>query len=345
MSAFNVISVIGTGITLLGFLLVIIPNERDQTTISYIIANDGTKGPNGGNLKEAGGDFPDVRLWDETGEYLGGRMDPGMCEEGRTDCTTTVDTQEAATYTLFSGNSDAICIAWTGLNWAGGQKNYGFHPGNWAYACGARGYESGNWYYAGIPLPGIDYADDAYCAWFDSSTVTSAEDVKLDYFCKNLPPVNFRTEEDPNRLQFWSKARYVFSSDPSVKTSTVPPSPAQKKRVANRRTQSLSKRMAQDTRIIKSHFQKHSAAQLCESPRSIGQPFVSYSERKFCFMPTKTLYPFCEDVEGGACWSDEENKVIGKSGEDGDDGSIIHGNGEDIPDLGHITNTIIWGKQ
>lgn len=29
-------------------------------------------------------------------------------------------------------------------------------------------------------------------------------------------------------------------------------------------------------------------------------------------MPTKTVYPFCDDIEGGACWSEEEDKVIAK---------------------------------
>ena len=68
MAAANIISVIGTGITLLSFLLDNVPDGPDQTKISYIIANDGANG----DLSDAGGDLPDVRLWDETGEFLAG---------------------------------------------------------------------------------------------------------------------------------------------------------------------------------------------------------------------------------------------------------------------------------
>lgn len=135
--AAELISVIGTAVTLLSFLTSQIPSGPNEAEISYVIANDGAHG----SLTSAGGDMPDVRMWDETAEFLGGHYDPGHCSEGFTTCTTKVNTQEAVTYTLFTGNTDAICIPWTGLSWAGGQKKYGFHPGNWAHAC-----NSGAWY-------------------------------------------------------------------------------------------------------------------------------------------------------------------------------------------------------
>lgn len=141
MAVFDVVLVVGTAIHLMSFVVDIKLNSLKKTTISYIIATDGANG----RLTNAGGHLPDVRLWDDTGKYLGGKMDPGKCGEGRTDCTTEVNTQDLATYTLFSGNSDAICIAWTSLTLAGGQENYGFHPGNFARACGILGFESGNW--------------------------------------------------------------------------------------------------------------------------------------------------------------------------------------------------------
>ena len=143
MAAANIISVIGTGITLLSFLLDSVPSgETEKAKVSYIIANDGANG----DLTDAGGDLPDIRHWDETAEFLGATYDPGHCDEGVTTCTTEVNTQQAVTYTLLTGNNNAICIAWTGLSWAGGQQKYGFHPGNWAHACDESGYESGYWY-------------------------------------------------------------------------------------------------------------------------------------------------------------------------------------------------------
>jgi len=138
----TIITVIGTTVTLLGFLLDNAPHSADQAKISYIIANDGA----GGDLSSAGGDLPDVRLFDETAEFLGASFDPGSCPEGYTTCTTDVNTQEAVTYTLFTGNTDAICIAWTGVAWAGGQKKYGFYLGNWTNACDRDPWNTGgNW--------------------------------------------------------------------------------------------------------------------------------------------------------------------------------------------------------
>lgn len=141
MATGTIISVIGTGVTLLSFLLDSVPDAPDGAKISYIIANDGANG----DLTGAGGDMPDMRLWDETGEFLGINADPGGCGEGATNCETEVDTQEAPTYALFTGNDDAICIAWTGMNWSGQQKKFGFHPGNWAHACDYTSYNSGSW--------------------------------------------------------------------------------------------------------------------------------------------------------------------------------------------------------
>lgn len=146
MAAANVISVIGTLVSVLGIITSNIPETPDKAKVQYIIANDD---PNGTGLSNAGGDLPDVRMWDETAEFLGANYDGSNCEEGYTTCTSEVSTQEAVTYTLFSGNDDAICIAWTGISWAGGQKKYGFHPGNWAHGCDAGGYrgdkQKGNW--------------------------------------------------------------------------------------------------------------------------------------------------------------------------------------------------------
>lgn len=136
--AANIISILGTAVTIFTAIKDGFPDPPAGAKVKYIIANDD---PDGTGLTSAGGDLPDLRMWDETIEFLGGSYDPGNCPEGYTTCTTEVDTQEAVTYTLFTGNDDAICIAWTGMSWAGGQKKYGFHPGNWAHGCDAGGYD------------------------------------------------------------------------------------------------------------------------------------------------------------------------------------------------------------
>lgn len=143
MSAGTVISLIGTGVTILSFLLDNVPSSSGgEAKVSYTIANDGANG----DLTGAGGDLPDLRMWDETAEFLGiTTQDNTNCGEGYTTCTTSVSTNEAPTYTLFTGNDDAICIAWTGISFPGGNQKFGFHPGQWAHGCSQYGNGGGKW--------------------------------------------------------------------------------------------------------------------------------------------------------------------------------------------------------
>lgn len=61
--------------------------------------------------------------------------------------------------------------------------------------------------------------------------------------------------------------------------------------------------------LVKSRSDDHSAKELCEAKTSAGPSFVSFTDRQFCHMETKTLYPLCEDVETGACFDDETNTI------------------------------------
>ena len=144
----TLISVIGTAVTILAFALSEIPDPPGKAQVTYIIANDGTTGPEtpGEYSEGVGGDLPDVRLFDETAEFLGANYDGSDCPEGYSTCKTDVNTQEVPTYALFSGNDDAICIAWTGIASGGRQQKYGFHPGNWAHACDRIEDRGGYWY-------------------------------------------------------------------------------------------------------------------------------------------------------------------------------------------------------
>lgn len=70
-------------------------------------------GLDGGGLTNAGGDLPDVRLFNEFGEFLGMSADPGFIVDGTTGeikVRHNGDLGQQATYTLFSANDNAICI-------------------------------------------------------------------------------------------------------------------------------------------------------------------------------------------------------------------------------------------
>lgn len=79
-----------------------------QTTMRIVAGLDGTEG-----LSNAGGDYPDVRLFGENGEFLGAEYDPGYVEDGtHYDVTIQQTSEQQPTYALFTGNTDAICIAY-----------------------------------------------------------------------------------------------------------------------------------------------------------------------------------------------------------------------------------------
>jgi hypothetical protein len=77
-----------------------------------------------GKLSNAGGDLPDVRLFNEAGEFLGGEYDPGYIEDGTTgkDIRVEQSSEQQATYGLFTANDDAICIALLSIVWPDEQK-------------------------------------------------------------------------------------------------------------------------------------------------------------------------------------------------------------------------------
>ncbi|KXX80765.1 hypothetical protein MMYC01_203935 [Madurella mycetomatis] len=349
-----IVSAVGTAVTLVSFSLDQIPTSDSETaTVSYVIANDGANG----DLTSAGGNKPDLRMWDETGEFIAiETQDDEYCGEGWTTCSTDVGTLEAPTYTLFTGNDDAICIAWAGISFPGGNQKFGFHPGQWAHACSnyEDGGGGGKWYYAGTSVPGLDEnVETVYCAWVDRDgdiettgfqvhwpefDGEQSEEQSMSYYCDNRPPVDFREEEDPSTIWRWNRKRSLLSGAPSLGRSLSQAQeapPGERKRSRKRRTGcGLPNRFERDRRLIKSYRAHHRASELCDpNGNAVGQSFVSYVERMFCHMPTKTLYPFCEDVTDGACWSDAENRITAK----GDRISV-----ENLPDMSHINRTIVW---
>lgn len=87
-------------------------------------------------LDNAGGDIPDIRLFNEVGEFLGGSYDPGFIEDGtRSDVRVEQNSEQQATYALFTANDDAVCLAYISIVWPDEQK-YGW-LGSWGRQCGA----------------------------------------------------------------------------------------------------------------------------------------------------------------------------------------------------------------
>ena len=311
--------------------------------------------------------MPDVRLFDETAELHGANYGGSDGLEGCSTCKTDINTQEVPTYALFSGNDDAICNAWTGVASGGRQQRYGFHAGNGAHACDRIGDRGGCWYvlmtttnskaserrrkltirrfYSGQKVPGISSEDDVFCAWIDRKgdipttgfsvhwpelDCDNSPDRSLNYYCNNNPSVEFRNHPGPNTIAYWlqkcnSKAN---TSSPGNVSEAFPLE-------SGLRSEKIMRRFEKDPMVVNSYFPKHAATELCNrSLKPAGQSFVSFAERKFCFMPTKTWYDFCEDVEEDTCWDEKVNGVVAKNV---DVSKMV------IPDLSHISKVVVWG--
>lgn len=138
------IGVIGSILTIFSFVSDNFPTpEENGATINFKVGLDGAGNP---PLKEGGGDKPDIRLWTEQGDFLGITINDGKkCESGADKCETKVTgfTQQP-TYTLFTGNTDAICLAWSSITFPGGDK-YAVTLGNWARACDREYDRGGSW--------------------------------------------------------------------------------------------------------------------------------------------------------------------------------------------------------
>lgn len=136
MAVAAVINVIGVLSGILGIAQFGIDNFGASDTGGSVVRFQVGLNSDGG-LDNAGGDIPDIRLFNEVGEFLGGSYDPGFIEDGTTgsDIRVTQKSEQQATYALFSANDDAVCLAYISIVWPDEQK-YGW-LGSWGRQCGA----------------------------------------------------------------------------------------------------------------------------------------------------------------------------------------------------------------
>ncbi|KAJ4305968.1 hypothetical protein N0V88_000758 [Collariella sp. IMI 366227] len=279
-----------------------------------------------GCLSNAGRDLPDVRLFNEGGEFLGISADPGKIKDGST-ATIKVkhkdDNTQQATYALFSANNNAICISALTITWPSGDE-YAWLS-NWGEACG------GAWYYSNVYVKGTSHQPPlpvdrrqrrpAYPGfqihWPEFVTkadvATPPPHATEEYLCNAGPPFKLYTHPDPLGITLWKKTNkrggreITHSSAPPQPTASTPGAaapPAPKPDLSTSPAPvSLPLPTPSHSRfadfLVVSQESKHSAKQLCESTTSAGPDFASEQEQLFCRMSDKTLWQFCngEEVE------------------------------------------------
>lgn len=272
-----------------------------------------------GGLNNAGGDLPDVRLFNEAGKFLGIAADPGSIGDGSTGeikVDHKDDNGQQATYALFTANDNAICVASASITWPNGDQ-YGW-VGDWGRECG------GSWYYSNVFIQGSDYKPD--CLWIDANgdqpqtgfQVHWPEFVQRDdgkpgekdgldvgYFCEAGPPFTLYTSHEPRAVTYW-----VLSNGKKVKRGATGRSSIHQRRqqmVRERQgngtdaaghgtTHTLAQKLGEMLVLDHGNNGQHSAAKLCSSPTSMGPDFANDAEGLFCRMSDKTLWVFCDGV-------------------------------------------------
>lgn len=213
-------------------------------------------------------------------------------------------------------------------------------------------------YYANQVTPGVPNAADNYCLWLDvyGRNFTTGFQIHwpemnpperaLDdfgYYCKNQAVFNFRSEKKPHEIVLTDNAHPHKPLNTSM--SVHPTISNFVNNTENGHHKRLEPEIPKVKHVVKSHRPEHTASKLCNRTlNAAGPSFVSYTEQQFCYMPTKTLYPFCGVDKKGICWDDKINRVVAN-------GTIVKrtsandstGHGE-IPDLSDIEGATIWGR-
>lgn len=135
----NVIGVIAGVFSVFGFIQTQADRAgRGDLLFNFKIGLDGARAPDMPPLTNAGGNLPDIRVFDNQGNFLGMVInDHNKCESGEDNCIATVPgpIKQQPSYALFTANDDALCVAWASVTYPGGDM-YGW-VGNWAKECNA----------------------------------------------------------------------------------------------------------------------------------------------------------------------------------------------------------------
>ncbi|KAI1174387.1 hypothetical protein F4777DRAFT_554382 [Nemania sp. FL0916] len=277
-----------------------------------------TVGLDGGGLTNAGGDLPDVRLFAEDGKFIGMEADWGPVQPG-TYGDVNVDYrwiyQFPLAYTLFSANTDAICIAYTAVVCEMTPRMVWF--GDWGWYCG------GSWYHSNV-LVGDQKGHK--CFWIDANgdqpqtgfqvhwanftqrinSIPVPEDpaakkARADEICKTKYVFHMSENDDPHTI--FVNNPIEQNPDPGdnihpshSKRGYGPPKSSKSAKFRSRKNKkSTSSRMS--NHLVISGTEKHSSRTLCDSDTSWGPDFLNMETGTFCRMTDKTHWSVCDGAK------------------------------------------------
>ncbi|RYP08225.1 hypothetical protein DL764_002040 [Monosporascus ibericus] len=245
----------------------------------------------GSSLINAGGDLPDVRVFNEAGNFIGMVADPGTVENGGFADITVPMTATAPS-----------------------------RPRDWGRQCG------GSWYYSNYFISGTDWKPA--CMWIDANNDTpqtgfqvhwpefskevagypedaSEQADMIDHLCNAGPPFKMHNypDTDPTSITAW--VLDSLHSDDATATSYAPSKhPVSARFQGNRRhprsNETYHSGPSFRNFVIDDNVE-HTGRELCESPTSLGPDYMNIAEGTFCRMSDKTLWPL---VIGGVAARD-----------------------------------------
>ncbi|CAG8981271.1 hypothetical protein HYALB_00003869 [Hymenoscyphus albidus] len=302
-----------------------------------------------GGLSNGGGDLPDVRLWNEAGEFLGMHADPGKLKSGITSDITIKHKDgngQQPTYALFSANNGAVCIAYVSITFPDDNK-YAW-VADWAQECKS----SATWYYSNLYVDGGKHQPP--CLWIDGNgdqpqtgfqlhwpefksdsngpPPKNEQKAKIDYLCNSGPPFKLHYSRDPSSVNYWlpKSKRQAHTRDFPSPISTTQAYSKNGTLVARPQTSApkyiftvpsntaaikpinatLPAHNPHFNRLVMSDSQNHAARRLFESKTSVGPDFINVAEGIFCCMTSKKTYPICGPGNEDSCFNLEIKSLV-----------------------------------
>ncbi|KAF9153385.1 hypothetical protein DFQ26_000591 [Actinomortierella ambigua] len=264
-------------VTLVLALAGVIPKDLNSGSLTFRVWVGRDRTNEGGTLSEAGGQIPEVQVWDTAnkfhGQYYGSKW--VKSNEQFTGNLPLFRTSQIGNIWLlmrssYGARKDAICLAT--FSWQAsdnippsGAANSGVVPGDMLYLCGYA------WNYSGQEMNGRGIR----CGWLDADNTgpNSAYFVNINTGVMGREGINYHKDSHLCGLGIG-----VASDGGNRKRAIEGDIAAHQKAFGNR------------ARVHKSL----SAIALCDSPTSWGSSFYSIDEGVFCDMSTKTKYQICE---------------------------------------------------
>ncbi|KAF2110306.1 hypothetical protein BDV96DRAFT_603901 [Lophiotrema nucula] len=286
-----------------------------------------------------GGIVPSIKVYNEKKQMIGNASSSNTTTVGPGQYVTVTVThqgsgqfQQPSYLQVEADTADiehAICISYIGQTWSDGTK-LGWLGDIGAYC--SQNHKDISWYYSELyvgMVNGTMYKPR--CTWFGWRLIDGVR--KKSVYTMRIHTPDFGRQVDSgfslpdnpsslcqapstvwyNQSMFASAGNrlrpIIFLSMLDFFTMAVAATSSTIKRIPKYITSSYAKDISRG-RLIASSHSEHGARELCESPSSYGPDFVSFTDKAFCDMETKTAWPLCDDERARGCFDWDTRSLV-----------------------------------